>query len=112
IHVRFLTGQQLRDCRPFFLGLVSQHRPGDEIADAVDARKIRLEALIDDDAAGALLKRHARLLQSQPRRERPAPHCNEDLIALEEEIFALALGIEDRKSTRLNSSHVAISYAV
>ena len=74
---------------------MSQHRPGDEIADGVDARKIRLEALIDDDAAGALLKRHACLLQSQPRRERPAPHRDEDLVALEEEIFALALGIDD-----------------
>src|SRR5207253_8700550 len=34
------------------------------------------------------------------KKERPVP------------LVAVGLGIEDRKSTRLNSSHVAISYAV
>src|SRR6266496_4942795 len=40
--------------------------------------------------------------------------CPQDFFALESHVdeVAAALGEEDRKSTRLNSSHVEISYAV
>ena len=35
----------------FVLGLVRQHRPGDDVADGVDAGDVGLEMRIDDDAA-------------------------------------------------------------
>ena len=46
-----LAGQQLGERDAFVLGLVSQHRAADDIADGKDAVDIALEMLADDDPA-------------------------------------------------------------
>src|SRR5690606_39861804 len=75
------------------------------------------EQPLEDDEAGEHERDDARLLRILAIQ--PGEHCERDAdeterareIAMEHLAPRLA-GVEDRKSTRLNSSHVKISYAV
>src|SRR2546430_3177172 len=77
-------GENLRHRHAFVLGLVRKHRPGDHVADGVNAGHVGLVVRVHDHPA-AIVGFHADLGQPQSL---------------------------DRKSTRLNSSHSQISYAV
>src|SRR6185437_5073971 len=50
IHMALLAGQRLDQGHAFLGGLVRQHRPGDDVADGIDAFDIGGEAAIDGDA--------------------------------------------------------------
>ncbi len=50
-----LAGEDFGDRDAFVLGLVRQHRAGDDVADGVDAGDVGLEMVIDDDAAALVL---------------------------------------------------------
>ena len=50
-----LAGDDLGDRDAFVLGLVRQHRPGDHVADGVDAGHVGREMRVDDDAAALSL---------------------------------------------------------
>ena len=78
IHVTRLPGQDLGDGDAFVLGLMRQHRPGNDIADGVDAGHVRRIMRIDLDAP-AIVGLHAdarpgqALACSARVRPRPAP---------------------------------------
>src|SRR5690625_7124195 len=61
---------------------------------------------------GVVLDRYYTENRSYIPYEEISPHVINALVATEDHRFYDHWGIEDRKSTRLNSSHVAISYAV
>ncbi len=56
----------------FVLGLVRQHRPGDHVADGIDACHVGLVMPIGDDATAVVL-RDAGLLEAKTFRERHPP---------------------------------------
>src|SRR6266851_877331 len=100
---------------------------GEDVAFAVlEPRRLRAAGF--DDAARALLARHVVVLELDPARLQPG-HLALDIIDLPERLARQrgagvwcrveeACGLfaklvdQDRKSTRLNSSHITISYAV
>ena len=59
-----LAGDDLGDRDALVLGLVRQHRPGDHVADGVDAFDAGGEVRVDDDAA-ALVLLHAGLVEAE-----------------------------------------------
>src|SRR5262249_14970670 len=63
VDVRFHAGHALDAGDTVVLGLVGQHRPGDQVADREDARDVGLVVVVDADPAGAFLQFDARLLQ-------------------------------------------------
>ena len=82
VHVARLTGNDLGDGDAFVLGLVGEHRPGDHVADRVDAGDIGLEMSVDGDAA-ALVERDARLLQPEPLGVGTAADRDQDDVGLD-----------------------------
>src|SRR2546430_12620866 len=82
----YTTLSRSSDQRPFWMNGVGSHQDGDE------ARRSRFELLV-------------RAEQPAPRRSRKQPTQVRQHPWIER-------GDEDRKSTRLNSSHSQISYAV
>ncbi len=65
VHVAGLAGEDLGHRHALVLGLVRQHRPGDHVADGVDAGHIGLEVRVDDDAL-PVVERHADGLEAEP----------------------------------------------
>ena len=61
----------LRDSDAFVFRLVRQHRPGNHVADGVDARNIGREMMIGDNAA-AIVERDAGFLEAETFRVRHA----------------------------------------
>ena len=55
VHMAGLAGEDFGDRDAFLLRLVRQHRPGDDVADGIDAGDIGAEMRIDDDAAAIVL---------------------------------------------------------
>src|SRR6185437_1838435 len=84
IDVRLHTFETLDAGNAVFLGLVRQHRPGDEIADGVDTLDVRLEVFIHREAAGALVGMETDFTQSQSHGVRSATDGHKYLVALEE----------------------------
>src|SRR5262245_65066472 len=94
--------------------LVRKHRLADDIADREDMRHIRPHLLIDGDEA-AVTNRDARFfgldrLAVRASANRDQYHVID--LRLRRRVRAFKTDGEDRKSTRLNSSHLGISYAV
>ena len=50
-----LAGDDFGDRDALVLGLVRQHRPGDHVADGIDAGDVGREMRVDDDAAAIVL---------------------------------------------------------
>src|SRR5690554_3719311 len=94
------TRQELREGAAFILGLLAEGRSLDELlsSSAVEAGPLRLTLIAGD---GQVLFDNRAVAQEM-----------ENHLARREVQLALADGVGDRKSTRLNSSHVRISYAV
>jgi hypothetical protein len=65
-------GEDLGDRHPFILGLVRQHRPGNHVADGVDAGDVGGEMRVRENAAFVVLL-HAGVLQAEPLRVGHAP---------------------------------------
>src|SRR2546426_7127356 len=91
--------------RPAVLGNIHPYRPGSGSREVVSAPADSRDpengfAAGEDRVAGPVAARHSRFHQHPPQRPPPdATEGNEP-------------DVEDRKSTRLNSSHLVISYAV
>src|SRR3712207_7611535 len=66
----------------------------------------------DDDRLGPVLNRHRRLLPRTRTRPVDRAEAGVTLTARARRRNVPAGGVRDRKSTRLNSSHANISYAV
>ena len=66
-----LAGQDFGDRDAFLLGLVRQHRPGDDVADRIDAGDVGREMRIDDDPPAIVLL-DADGFEAQPLGERHA----------------------------------------
>src|SRR5690606_24480167 len=89
-----LAGDDLGADAAFVLGLVSQHRAADHVADGVDAGHARAELVVDVDAA-ALVELHASLLQSESLGVRTAADGEQDDVAFDD-LGLAALGRLDR----------------
>ena len=63
VHVTGLAGDDLGDRDALVLGLVREHRPGDHVADRVDAGDVGGEMRVGDDAAA--LHRDAELGEAE-----------------------------------------------
>src|SRR5690606_40458105 len=70
------------------------------------------DALVGIDEAGGEFLRHARGIGEQAIGQRFEPRFARDLRAGAALLLVRQVQVLDRKSTRLNSSHVKISYAV
>src|SRR5690606_40985204 len=99
-----------RASRPSLFPYTTLFRSADPVPDVSDvasviAKQIDERARVRDNATPELARIRKRLREQQAR-----------LRSLSEQIFSKAVAEkwvpEDRKSTRLNSSHVKISYAV
>src|SRR5439155_10457983 len=62
IDVTRLAGQSLREGDALVLGLVGEHRPGDQVADGVDTGHVRLIVLVHGDPAAPLFEGDAGFL--------------------------------------------------
>src|SRR5215208_197860 len=76
IDVTGVTADDLSHRDAFVLGLMRQHRPGDHVADRVDARHVAGKLRIDDHAA-AIVQADADVVQPQPLRIGHAPDRHE-----------------------------------
>ena len=81
VHVAVLARQDFGDRDAFVLGLVGEHRPGDDVADGVDARHVGGEMVVDDDTAA--LSRDAGLFEPEPVRIGLAADGDEHDVGLE-----------------------------
>src|SRR5581483_161496 len=81
IHVTCPTGEDLRNRHALILGLVREHRTGDDVPDRVDALQAGDKMRVDLHAA-AIVERNARLLQTEPFRIRDAADRNQHDIGL------------------------------
>ena len=82
VHVRGLPRDDLGGGDPFFLGLVREHRPGDHVADGVDAWRAGLEALVDLDAA-LPVQRDAHAVEAEAFRVGPAADRHQHHVHIE-----------------------------
>ena len=90
----FLPARRLGEGDALVLGLVGQHRAGDQIADGVDARHVRLKCLVHADPA-VLLQRDARFLQSQAGGTGLRPTATSTLSPWNCTFSALGLRVDD-----------------
>ena len=84
-----LARDDLGDRDAFVLGLVREHRPGDHVADREDARHVRLEMRVDDDAP-LVVERDAGFLEPEPSVIRHAADRDEHHVGFQR--FRLAAG--------------------
>src|SRR5207249_10867695 len=89
----------LHDALPIYLSLTELHVDGVERPLAETWNRPRVVVQHEEPELGERRRRDERLSRGVGGELRPAVHGHER-------------GIGDRKSTRLNSSHVSISYAV
>src|SRR4029079_4840756 len=82
VHVPGLAGEDLGDGDAFILSLVGEHRPGDDVADGVDAVDVGAVAGVDLDAA-ALVSDDAAFGKAEAGRERPAADGDENDIGVD-----------------------------
>ena len=84
-----LAGDPFGDGDAVLLGLVREHRAGDDIADGPDAGRGGAEVVVDLDAL-LVVELHAGLVEAEAVGERPAADGDEHLVGGKLESFSAA----------------------
>src|SRR5690606_25123599 len=111
VHHSLLASNALSDHHTFFRPFVCQHRAAHNVTDSPDTRRIGRAQVINVDEA-TLIQVHATVSSQQTFGVWTTTHAHDQFVEGFFLLFAIFVSVRDRKSTRLNSSHVKISYAV